>query len=171
MTAEEIRLRRLANQHLLSPSDCRSTAGELCGVQAQFLSNALHALAIRCGGADTGGLVKSWTLRGTVHVFPAEDLPLFLPHGRRRQLRPCDTLEGDEQVTAERKSYFAQIILGEICAGRDTREELKAVCHRYVRSLAELAADSAILPRNHRQKAAMEQPDCSACIKNSLCVL
>lgn len=128
MTAEEILLRRLASQHLLSSADCRTTAGELCGVQAQFLSNALHALAIRCDKADTGGLVKSWTLRGTVHVFPAEDLPLFLHHGRRRQLRPCDTLEGDERVTAARKAYFAQKILEEISAGRDTREELKAAC-------------------------------------------
>ena len=128
MTAEEILLRRLANQHLLEPTDCQRAAGELCGVQAQFLSNALHALTIRCGGADTGGLVKSWTLRGTVHVFPAEDLPLFLHRGRRRQLRPCDTLEGDEHVTAERKAYFAQIILEEVSAGRDTREELKAAC-------------------------------------------
>ena len=48
MTAEEIRLLRLANQHLTAPADKLTVVRDLCGIQAQFLSNAIHAMRIRC---------------------------------------------------------------------------------------------------------------------------
>lgn len=131
MTIEEIKLRQLSGQHLLSPAAPLTAAGDLCGLQAQFLSNALHALALRCGRpADTAGLVKSWTVRGTMHLFPETDLPLFLHRGRSHFLRPRDTLEGDERVTAGRKKFFAALIVDSVAQGTDTREELKAVCRR-----------------------------------------
>ena len=82
MTADEIRLRRMAGQHLLQGSDKMTVVQDLCGVQAQFLSNAMHSLKIRClpDGQPVGhGLVKNWTVRGTVHVLAEEDLPLFIP--------------------------------------------------------------------------------------------
>lgn len=94
MTAEEILLRRLAGQHLLFPSDTQTVVKDLCGVQAQFLSHALHGLSIRCHSVSTEGLIKSWTNRGTMHLFSADDLPLFLHQGRSHFLRPVDTLEG-----------------------------------------------------------------------------
>ena len=135
MAPEEIMFRRLAGQHLITPSDCQTVIRDLCGIQAQFLSNAMHALKIRCHDFSedrpelcTAGLVKSWTLRGTVHVFSQTDLPLFLHQGRKHFLRPCDTLEADESITKERKQYFADLILEQIAAGIHTREELKTVC-------------------------------------------
>lgn len=131
MTIEEIKLRQLSGQHLLSPAHPLTAAGDLCGIQAQFLSNALHALALRCGGtADTAGLVKSWTVRGTMHLFPKTDLPLFLHQGRSHFLRPRDTLEQDECVTAARKAFFAAHIVDSVTQGADTREELKSACRR-----------------------------------------
>ncbi len=42
MTPEEIKLRRLAGQHLLAPADTQAVVKGLCGVQAQFLSHAFH---------------------------------------------------------------------------------------------------------------------------------
>ena len=93
MTLDEIRLRRLAEHHLLVPADTQTVVKDLCGVQAQFLSHALHGLSIRCNEVHTDGLVKSWTNRGTMHLFAAEDLPLFLHEGRRHHLRPVDTME------------------------------------------------------------------------------
>ena len=44
MTLEEIKLRRLAGQHLLAPADTQTVVKDLCGVQAQFLSHAIHFL-------------------------------------------------------------------------------------------------------------------------------
>lgn len=128
MTHEEILLRRLSGQHLLSPAGTETVARELCGVQAQFLSHALHGLSIRCGEVRTDSLVKSWTLRGTMHLFSADDLPLFLHRGRRPFLRPVDTLETDAYISRERKACFAERIVAAIGEGTDEREALKKVC-------------------------------------------
>lgn len=128
MTPEEIKLRRLAGQHLLAPSDTQTVSKDLCGVQAQFLSQALHSLSIRCGEVRTEGLVKSWTNRGTLHLFAAEDLPLFLHDGRTHFLRPVDTLGSDAYITADRKSYFAELIVEAVARGVGEREALKAIC-------------------------------------------
>lgn len=70
-----MRLRQLAGQHLITPADGRTVVRDLCGLQAQFLSNALHALSIRSTGPIPDTLVKSWTIRGTMHLFDQSDLP------------------------------------------------------------------------------------------------
>lgn len=123
MTAEEILLRRLAGQHLLLPTDTQTVVKDLCGVQAQFLRHALHGLSIRCHSVSTEGLIKSWTNRGTMHLFSADDLPLFLHQERSHFLRPVDTLEGDAFITASRKQYF--VMVEAVAHGTDQREVLK----------------------------------------------
>jgi hypothetical protein len=130
MCLEELKLRRLAGQHLLTPADTQTVVKDLCGVQAQFLSHALHGLSIRCNEVSTDGLVKSWTNRGTMHLFSADDLPLFLHEGRTQFLRPVDTLESDAYISAERKAYFADLIVDAVAQGIDERESLKAVCEK-----------------------------------------
>ena len=130
MTLEEIKLRRLAGQHLLAPTDTQTVVKDLCGVQAQFLSHTLHGLSIRCTEVNTDGLIKSWTNRGTMHLFSADDLPLFLHEGRTHFLRPVDTLESDAYISADRKAYFADLIVDAVSQGIDEREALKAVCEK-----------------------------------------
>ena len=130
MTLEEIKLRRLAGQHLLAPTDTQTVVKDLCGVQAQFLSHALHGLSIRCTEVNTDGLIKSWTNRGTMHLFSADDLPLLLHEGRTHFLRPVDTLESDAYISANRKAYFADLIVDAVSQGIDEREALKAVCEK-----------------------------------------
>ena len=130
MTAEEIILRRLAGQHLLTPTDTQTVVKDLCGVQAQFLSHALHGLSIRCTDLSTDRLVKSWTNRGTMHLFSVDDLPLFLHEGRSHFLRPVDTLASDAYLSAERKAWFAELIIDAIAQGTDDRDALKAVCEK-----------------------------------------
>lgn len=130
MTRDELLGLRLYRQHLTAPADGPTICRNLNGVQAQFLSYARHALIIR-GAAQADwqkDLVKSWTLRGTMHLFRTEDLPLYLHRGRRRNLRPCDTLEGDAWISQERKAYFAQAILDRLGQGIQVREDLKAAC-------------------------------------------
>ena len=130
MTLDEIRLRRLTEQHLLVPADTQTVVKDLCGVQAQFLSHALHGLSIRCTEVNTNCLIKSWTNRGTMHLFSADDLPLFLHEGRSHFLRPVDTLESDAYISADRKAYFADLIVDAVSQGIDEREALKAVCEK-----------------------------------------
>ena len=130
MTLEEIKLRRLAGQYLLVPADTQTVVKDLCGVQAQFLSHALHVLSIRCDEVNTDGLIKSWTNRGTMHLFSVDDLPLFLHEGRTHFLRPVDTLESDAYISADRKAYFADLIVDAVAQGIDEREALKTVCEK-----------------------------------------
>lgn len=134
MTIDDIRLLRLQGQHLLSPAPPLEVTADLCGLQAQMLSCALHALRIRTGGMDTAGLVKSWTLRGTLHLFPQADMPLYI----HRQGAPEDVCgtpwyrwtcsKGEPGATPERERFFARLVVEQIAAGHDTREELRQIC-------------------------------------------
>ena len=130
MILEEHKLRRLAGQHLLVPADTQTVVKDLCGVQAQFLSHALHGLSIRCREVTTASLVKSWTNRGTMHLFSVDDIPLFLHEGRTHFLRPVDTLESDAYITADRKAYFADLIVDAVARGIDQRDALKTLCEQ-----------------------------------------
>ncbi|MGN1000047.1 MAG: winged helix DNA-binding domain-containing protein [Faecousia sp.] len=130
MTSEDFKLRRLAGQHLLAPADTQTVVKDLCGVQAQFLGHALHALSIRCTEVNTDCLVKSWTNRGTMHLFSVDDLPLFLYEGRTHFLRPVDTLDSDAYISGRRKAYFADRIVDAVSRGIDEREALKTVCEK-----------------------------------------
>lgn len=141
MQTEEIRMMRLARQHLLTPVTMKQAVQDLCGVQAQFLSNAMHALRIRSCDFDEKAarsqLLKSWTLRGTMHLFAREDLPLMLHEGREHVLRPCDTMEADDRISAERKAFFAGWITEQIGQGVCEREQLKAACAAHGMTQAE----------------------------------
>ena len=128
MTFEELKLQRLSGQHLLMTDSTEQIAKDLCGVQAQFLSHALHGLTIRSTHLDTTNLCKTWSIRGTMHLFSLVDLPLFLHEGRDHFLRPVDTMESDAYLSATRKKYFANVILDAISTGTELREELKEIC-------------------------------------------
>ena len=141
MTLEEIKLRRLIGQHLLTPTDTQTVVKDLCGVQAQFMSNALHALAIRCDTADTSALLKNWTLRGTVHVFAMDDLPLFI-HPETYRLNDWSiptwwNQRSDWSLTPERQKYFSDIIRSALADGPLGRDALKAVCREHNMTEAE----------------------------------
>lgn len=130
MELEERRARILWGQHLTAPAGQRTVCRDLNGIQAQFLSSALHNLAARTGGGpEPEELVKSWTVRGTVHLFHPDDLPLFLHEGRDRFLRPIDRMEADRFITLARKQYFADLILDKLAEGPLKREELRLACH------------------------------------------
>ena len=128
-TLSDLMLLRLHNQHLLSPG--ADPAADLCGLQAQFLRNAVHALRIRSGEVSADSLVKTWTLRGTVHLIPQQDLPLYI--------RRCGSAEdicrsGWYQWTAarghanppQREIELARLTLEAIAAGIDEREALRS---------------------------------------------
>lgn len=155
MTFDELKLHRLAGQHLLQPTDTQTVVKDLCGVQAQFLSHALHGLSIRCDEVDTAGLVKSWTNRGTLHLFSEDDLPLFLYQGRMVKLRPVDTMASDAYLRADRKSYFADLILNAVASGTDEREALKAVCE--AKGMTETEAESIFNPWGGLLRALCEE--------------
>lgn len=123
----------LYRQHLTAPADPKTVLQDLNGVQAQFLGNARHGLQIRCSvplpeDSWGDGLVKSWSVRGTMHLFAEEDLPLFLHKDRSHFLRPVDRMKADKFIPLERKRYFAAFLVKCIGGGIEEREALKAAC-------------------------------------------
>lgn len=136
MTREEIKLRQMTNQHLLAPVHPMTVVHDLCGLQAQFLSNALHGLRIRGTSLDEETvrreMVKSWTIRGTVHVFSREDLPLHVrPEVYRRNewSEPCFWNQRlDWALTPVRQAELTEVILAALEDGERDREELRLLC-------------------------------------------
>lgn len=142
MTTEEIKIRQLTNQYLITPADKLTVVRDLCGIQSQYMVNAMHSLKIRCNDYDertvADGLVKNWTLRGTVHVFAQEDLPLFLHcNDRKDYLRNewnGQTFWNQRDrwaLTPERQKYLSEVIMSSVSQAPRTRDELKAICHAH----------------------------------------
>lgn len=133
MDKEDLKRQILYHQHLTNKTDHISVCRDLNGVQAQVLSNAFWAVKIRCSEDISpenwgAGLVKNWTVRGTMHVFAKDDLPLYLHEDRANYRRPVDLLMEDEFISLERKKYFADRIIEWIGLGCETREALKEKC-------------------------------------------
>lgn len=89
LAAEKVAAWRVGRQLLRETDRARSpeaVAAALVGVQAQVLSSAGLSIAIRSGdvvGATTKALhdrrlVRSWAMRGTLHLFAAEDYPTVI---------------------------------------------------------------------------------------------
>lgn len=137
MQIDDILLLRMNRQYLFAPAKDEFTVlCGLCGLQAQFYGNCLHALRLRCGKAPDEDIlrtsaVKTWTLRGTLHLIAQSDLPIFLYDGRSHFLRPCDTMENDDHLSAARKRELAAIILDAAQKGCGGREELRLLCREH----------------------------------------
>ena len=91
LTWEQVRAWRLRQQCLVPRLDRPNfirAVGRVLGAQAQVMSAAELSIGARVDGltrADTQKalwqdrtLVKTWAMRGTIHVFAAEDLPLIV---------------------------------------------------------------------------------------------
>ena len=137
MQIDDILLLRMNRQYLFVPAEDELTVlRDLCGLQAQFYGNCLHALRLRCGKAPGEDIlrtsaVKMWTLRGTLHLIALDDLPLFLYDGRNHFLRPCDTMSDDDRLSAARKRELAAIILDAAKKGCGDRKELRLLCREH----------------------------------------
>ena len=137
MERNELVLLRLSNQYLLRTGERMEVLRAMNGFQAQFLSNALYAMRLRSTAYDTAyaadSLVKSWTLRGTMHIFAEADLPLFLHTGCRYRSRDWTVPSFWNQrpnwaLTPKRQAYFSDLIIDALAQGPMTREALKARC-------------------------------------------
>lgn len=139
MTKDEIKRRQLTNQYLINTAPKLQVVQDLCGVQAQFMTNALHSLKIRCSDYDeatvSDGLVKNWTVRGTVHVFAEKDLPLFLHCNNGADYRKNEwngysfwNQRDTWALTPERQRFLSEVVLNALKKEPCTREELKEIC-------------------------------------------
>lgn len=128
---------RLAG-HRLAPraaaGEMVAVAGQVGGVQAQVMSAAEWSLGVRVDGigrADVARalwedrtLVKTWAMRGTLHLLPAADLPLVMAACRSR---PASWWRAWERHLGIGAGDFERLVfaIGDALDGRQlTRREL-----------------------------------------------
>jgi len=139
LSVHELKQIQLSRQHLTEKTDKFTVCHDLNGFQAQITVNVFHSLKIRCIEEITkdnfgNGLVKNWTVRGTVHAFAADELGLFRYKRNNHPYRSDDfkgyahQRTGKWLLTPERQRYFSHIILDSLKESMRTREELKTIC-------------------------------------------
>jgi hypothetical protein len=124
LTWVQVRARRLTRSRLLEPAGSLVEAARAtCGIQAQLQVAAEIGLSLRSGATqedvrralwEERTLVRTWTLRGTLHLHPADELGLWTaaatglaetdlePKRRARLLAAfADALDGRELLREE----------------------------------------------------------------------
>jgi hypothetical protein len=137
LTWSQVHARRLARNHLAQRAPAEALVDvlrDVCGVQAQIQAAAELALATRVEGIvradvrtalwEARSIVKAWTLRGTLHLHPAEELALWMAARGTgafwREQRWLDTFG----MTVEEAEAIV-LAIGDALDGRClTREEL-----------------------------------------------
>jgi len=95
LTPLQVIARRVARSHLLEPAPRERVVDvvrDVALIQAQLLSAAEIALAVRVESLTSAGvrrelyerrtLVKTWSIRGTLHLVPADEAPLWAAAAR-----------------------------------------------------------------------------------------
>ena len=137
LTVEELKQIQLYRQHITNRSDKLTVCRDLNGLQAQFMVNVYYGIKVRCKeeikqenfGED---LVKNWTIRGTVHSFSKDDLPLY-KFGKERYRNDnfkgyVNRLTEEWMITPDRQINFSALLLKKVAEGVGSREELKKAC-------------------------------------------
>ena len=138
----EVHAFRLRRHHLTRRApkkDLVGVVGEIGGVQAQLMSAAELQICVRvdCTVEDVRNalwtnksLVKTWLMRGTLHLVPSRDLPIYTAAMRTLRIRNINAWLKFTQLTEpELNELFGAI--GDALDGRTmTREELIAAVGR-----------------------------------------
>lgn len=115
------------------------TAYDICrqqnGVQSQIPSYADMGFLTRMSEKEFSSpwrsdLVRQWSIRGTIHAYLKEEIPLYLYEGRN-YLKPNLHLPSrDGKITAEEKDYYGNLIVEALKSGSKSRDELKEICRK-----------------------------------------
>jgi hypothetical protein len=126
---------RVARHRLDAPAGTPvEVASALAGVQAQVASSAHQVLAVRCGSPDgidvdrllwsDRALVKTWALRGTLHLLPAAEWAEWVAVLRTREWRITPAWVKYHGVTAAELDAVTAAVPEALAAGPLTRDEL-----------------------------------------------
>ncbi len=139
MTISQVLERRLRSHRLSAPARTIAEAAEhMLATQGQEFWGGRWALAARTRGDpsvrdvdaafDRGEIVRSWTMRGTIHVIPARDLAWVLGITSERQFRSAAQVHRIEAIDAAELAKAERLALQALGGGnRLTRKELFAV--------------------------------------------
>ena len=136
ITWEQVLAWRAGQQLLIEPTGTVVDASRrLAGVQAQVMSSAELAIGIRTGAHPTTvrealwthrTLVKTWAMRGTLHLLPSDELPTWVAalRNKEREARRGKAWERYHGITVEQLNSVTQTV-GQVLRSEPlTREEL-----------------------------------------------
>ncbi len=129
---------RMQRQHLVpaGKQDLIKVAGDIGGAQAQVMSAAELQLAVRTGRPVTDvrkalwndrTLVKTWLMRGTLHLIPAKDLPVYSAAMSGHWMRARNSWLKYFGLTEPELIKLIETIGGALNGRPMTREEIIAV--------------------------------------------
>jgi Winged helix DNA-binding domain len=136
LTWAQVHAFRLEGHHLMTRApkkDLARVVGEIGGVQAQVMSAAELQVGVRvdCGVEDVRDalwkrktLAKTWLMRGTLHLVPSKDLPLFTAAMREYGLRNTNAWLKWLQITEAELTDITKAIGSSLDGQALTREEL-----------------------------------------------
>lgn len=140
MDLAALRAERLRAHRLRSPAESvTAAAAHMTATQAQEFWGGRWAVAARTAGTPTlrdvdaafaqpGGLVRSWTQRGTLHIVPAADLSWMLSVTAERQTRQYAGIHRGLGIDAETLVRAETAVRAALAGGnRITRAEFAAV--------------------------------------------
>ena len=139
LTWEQVCAWRLSQQHLINrapPERLLEVAGDLIGIQAQVLSSAELALwarvqdlppdAVSAALWKQRSLIKTWSMRGTLHLFAAAEFPLVAAALRNRHRVTGAWLKYLNLSSSEEFAAIMQAMRGALDGRCLTREQLAA---------------------------------------------
>jgi Winged helix DNA-binding domain len=132
MTSARLLAWRLASQYLdgRQAGDPVRIVRHFGAVQAQEYGQSLWALGLRTRAAtaqtieaavDSGAILRTWPMRGTIHFVPAEDARWMLDLLAGRRIRQMATVYGRLGLTGEVLGHAAEIAAGALRGGRRIR--------------------------------------------------
>jgi Winged helix DNA-binding domain len=134
VTLDDVLRHRIARHFLGAEraADVVQAARRVCGIHAQVTSSAQAAATLRCGTPpdldqalhEDRSLVRTWAARGTLHLLPAADLPLWVAAMSTRTRETTGSWLKYHGVTAEQMRDIIAAVPDVLGGTPMTREEL-----------------------------------------------
>lgn len=134
MTPERLLAKRLANQHIAATrtGDPAQVVAHLGAVQAQEYGQSLWAVGLRTMQAtsgtieaaiERGAILRTWPMRGTIHLVPAADARWMIELLAGRRVRQMAGVYQAIGLTDEILGRSAEIVAGALRGGRRVRRK------------------------------------------------
>jgi winged helix DNA-binding protein len=129
---------RLARHHLLAPavSDPVAVCRDVCGIQAQLMTAARMNIAARTRGLTPAHiesalwrertLVKTLSIRQTVHLLPAEEFSVYAAAVRPSRVAAVERIMARFRITPADRQVLLDAILSALAGGPVAKGELTA---------------------------------------------
>jgi hypothetical protein len=143
----DVARRRLTAQHIHQPASATplDTVTHLTAMQGQDLPGVLWSIGLRSPNAteadvraafDRRELVRSWPMRGTLHVTTPDDLRMILPMSRSRLTTPFASRHRELGITREDVTAATHVGVRALSDGPLARKALLAAFQAAGQSIA-----------------------------------